>query len=105
MKKSLLRPEMTATSTTTTTPPSDVIIRTKIENATEGLSSDCFNLLHNRMLPATSENALTICNYISSLRSEINPSDGYRKNNILLLCTYSIFFRSKLFRVIKRNDV
>jgi hypothetical protein len=40
---------MTASSTTTT-PPSDVIIKTKIENATEGLSSDCFNLLHNRML-------------------------------------------------------
>jgi len=104
MKESLSRPKMTATSTISTT-PSDVIIKTKIENATEGLSSDCFNLLHNRMLPASSENALTICNYISSLRSEINPSDGYRKNNILLLCTFSIFFRSKLFKDIKRDDV
>jgi integrase len=57
------------------------------------------------MLPASSENTLTICNYISALRSEINPSDGYRKNNILLLGTFSIFFKSKLFEDITRDDV
>jgi integrase/recombinase XerD len=105
MKESLLRPEMTANSTTTSTPLSDVILKIKIENITQGLSSDCFNLLHNRMLPASSENTLTICNYISALRSEINPSDGYRKNNILLLCTFSIFFKSKLFKDITRDDL
>src|SRR2546427_7788091 len=105
MKRSLLRPRMTtaATSTTTTTnssAASDSIIQTKIKNATEGLSSDCFNFLHNRVLPANKENALTICDYISTLKSEINPSDGYRKNNILLLCTFSLFFKNancKLF--------
>ncbi len=64
-------------TTTTTSPSSDVILRIKIENATEGLSSDCFNLLHDRMLPASSENTLTICNYICALRSEINPSGTF----------------------------
>ena len=49
-----------------TIPPSDIKI--KIENTTEGLSCDCFNLLQNRVLPASNgrENVLTICDYISS---------------------------------------
>jgi hypothetical protein len=46
---------------------SDMIIRTKIENAVEGLPLDCFNFLYNRVAPANKENALTICDYISSL--------------------------------------
>ncbi len=105
MKKSLLRPKVTATSTTTTS-PSDKIIERKIENATEGLSSDCFNILQNRVLSANEENALTICDYISSLKSEINPSDSYRKSNILLLCTFSIFFKNaKLFKEVTRENI
>ena len=81
MKKSLLRPKMT---TGASAGSDSSIIKTKIENVTEGLSSDCFNLLYNRVLPASKgrENALTICDYICSLKSEINLSDNYRKNNI-----------------------
>jgi integrase len=100
-----------ATNSTTTTnslAASDTIIETKIQNATEGLSSDCFNVLHNMVLPANKENALTISDYISTLKSEINPSDGYRKNNILLLCTFSIFFKnakSKQFKDMTREDI
>jgi hypothetical protein len=101
------------TSTTTPThsskeklaiPPSD-ILNAKIENITEGLSSDCFNLLYNKVLPASrdTENTLTICNYISSLKSEINLSDNYRKNNIDLLGTFSIFFKNKSFKEITRE--
>jgi integrase len=107
MKRRLLRPKMTATITSLSE-VSDSIIKTKIENATHGLSSNCFNLLHNKVLPANKENALTICDYISTLKSEINPSDGYRKNNILLLCTFSIFFKnakSKLFKDVTREDI
>ncbi|MFI5422339.1 MAG: hypothetical protein ACHQWH_00110 [Nitrososphaerales archaeon] len=96
------------TTTTSLSTASDNIIETKVQNATEGLSSDCFNLLHNMALPANKENALTICDYISTLKSEINPSDGYRKNNILLLCTLSIFFKnatSKQFKDMTREDI
>jgi len=46
----------------------------KIENTTEGLPSECFNYLAKRVLPVSGENVLSICNYISSLKSEINPS-------------------------------
>jgi len=39
-------------------------------------------------------------------KSEINLSDNYRKNNILLLGTFSIFFKNaKTFREITRDDV
>jgi hypothetical protein len=85
-----------------------IIINTKIENATEGLSSNCFNHLSNRVLPASrgKENALTICDYISSIKSESNPSDHYRKDTIILLCKFSTFFKNaKLFKEIKREDL
>jgi hypothetical protein len=57
------------------------IIKQRIENATEGLPSRCFNLLYNRVLPGPrgKENALTICDYITSMKSEINPSDRYKR--------------------------
>jgi hypothetical protein len=57
-----------------------MIIRAKIENAVEGLPLDCFNFLYNRISPANRENALTISDYISSLKSEISPSNSYKRN-------------------------
>jgi integrase len=119
VKKSLSRPKST---TTTITPTStsrtsssreeivvvidDNKIKRKIENALEGLSSHCFNFLHNKVLPANKENALTICDYISSIKSEINPSNSYKKDTIILLCTFSIFFKNaKLFKEVTREDI
>ena len=78
------------------------------------LQKDCRLTVLNyspRVLPANKENALTVCDYISLLlKSEINPSDSYRKNNILLLCillcTFSIFFKNaKLFKEVTREDI
>jgi hypothetical protein len=82
----------------------------KIAIATEGLSSRCFNLLRNWVLPANEENALTICDYISSLNLEINPSECYRQNTIITLCNFSLFIKnanakSKLFKDVTREDV
>jgi len=73
-------------------------IKRKIENTTQGLSFNCFNFLHNRILPPNQPNALTICDYISSLKSEINPSDRYRKDIIILLCNFSLFLKIKSSR-------
>jgi len=80
-------------------------IKRKIENATEGLSFSSFNFLHNKILPASIENTLIICDYISSLKSEINPSDRYRKDIIILLCTFSIFIKNKMFKELTGEDV
>jgi len=84
-----LRSNVIATATTTagvstsTISVSDTIKR-RIENTTEGLSSECYRLLHNRVLAANKENAMLICDYITSLRSEVNPSEGHRENILIL---------------------
>jgi hypothetical protein len=93
-----------------TSSPEDTtaIIKTKIEHVTEGLSHDCFNYLSNKVLTASigRKNALTICDYLSSLMSEVNPSDHYRRDVIMLLCNLSIFFKNiKPFKEIRREDV
>jgi integrase len=93
-----LRSIITSTSTSDT-------ITQSMENITEGLSSQCLKLLH-RMLPANKENVLSICDYISSLKSEINLSDCYRRDVILLLCKFSTYFgNTKTFKEITRKDV
>ena len=80
-------------------------MRKKIENITEGLSANCFNILYNRILPASRDNTLTICNYISSLRSEINLVDHYRKDVIILLSNFSVYHKGKSFESITRHDI
>jgi hypothetical protein len=100
-----LRPNMvTATTTTTSTITTLNGIENKIENVTGGLPSECFRFLHDRVLPANQENAMMICNYMSSLKSEANPSDGHRRNTIILLCKFSIFknIKTKPFMEITR---
>ena len=117
MKKRYLKPEMTSqlpSSSSSYEDDSMMIIKTKIEDATEGLSSYCFNYLSNKvLLPGSKigkENALTICDYIYSLRSEINLSYNYRKDTIMLLCNLSTFFNDynknpKSFKEITREDL
>src|SRR5919197_983348 len=94
-----------ATTTRSSSTPSShtdsnniMMIKERIENATEGLpSSSCFSHLSNRVLPASirgKDNVLTICDYISSMKSEINPSDHYREDTIISLCNLSMFFNN-----------
>lgn len=68
-------------------------------------TSSYFNYLSKRVLPACKDNVLTICDYISSLRSEINPSYSYRRDIITLLCSLSMFFKNtKPFKEITMQD-
>jgi hypothetical protein len=60
-----LRPNMVTATTTTSTITTLNGIENKIENATEGLPSECFRFLYDRVLPANQENAMMICNYMS----------------------------------------
>src|SRR5919197_4787866 len=116
MKNSRPKSEMAISSSAATTTPSPAITKTTtsttikkiIDNATEGLSSRCFNLLANRVLPGSrgKENVLTICEYMSSLRSEINPSDNYRRDNIIMLCDLTIVLsNAKSFKEITRENL
>jgi integrase len=82
----------------------DTIIERKLENATEDLPSRCSGLLQ-RMLHVNRENTLTICDYILSLKSEINLSNSYRRDVIHLLYKFSAFFNNKSFKGITRGDM
>jgi integrase len=88
-----------------TTSTSDNMTERRIESVTEGLSSQYFNLIH-MMLPANKENVLTICDYMSSLKSEVNLSDHYRTDLIPLLCKFPRYFNNtKTFKEIAREDL
>jgi hypothetical protein len=112
MIRSQSKPEMTSTSirastSISTTTTMNTMSTSAAENTiiikTKGLPSTCFNYLYNRVLPASRQNALTICDYIHSLKSESNP---YRRDNIILLCKVSTFFKNtKLFKEITREDL
>ncbi len=57
------------------------------------------------MLSVNRENALTICDYILCLKSEINLSNNYRRDFIELLYKFSTVFNNKSFKEITRGDV
>ena len=78
--------------------------RQKIEDTTQGLAARYFNFLHNDVLPQNKENAMIICNYVQSMRQELNLSDGYRQDVILLLGNFSIF-TLKSFKEVTRENV
>ena len=81
---------------------SDPLNERKIQNATEGLSHDCFNLLEK----VSKDNVVIITNYIISMKTEINLSDNYRRCIIILLSKFSIFFSNqKSFKSITREDI
>ena len=63
----------------------------RIQNATDGLSKDCFNWLL-RVADNNKDNVTVITNYIVSMKTEANLSDGYRKNILILLSKFSINF-------------
>jgi hypothetical protein len=79
----------------------NVLFDRKIEIATEGLipyfSKLCYELPH--------ENALTIANYIISMKTEINLSPNYRKESIRSLCQLSKFCNHKSFRSLTGQSI
>jgi hypothetical protein len=93
--------EITKTNTLKERKENDVFFDRKIENVTEGLVAECSNALHK----ISHENALTIINYIMSMKVELNPSDNYRKDNIRLLAKFSSFHDNRSFKQIIREDV
>jgi integrase len=78
-----------------------IILERKIEDITSGLQSEFSMLLHK----ISDENALTIENYIQSLRVEINLSDHYMKDIIKLLSTFSQYNDNHPFESMNRDDV
>jgi len=84
----------------------DAMFERKIEFATQGLNLYCFNWLYGKVAKFSKQNAMTIVDYIMSMKSETNPSDYYRRDIIILLCKFSIFFNNqKSFNSFSRDDI
>jgi integrase len=78
-------------------------IEMKIADTVAGFRPYTFRILHDQVLP---ENTAIICGYITSMRHEVNPSDNYREDVILLLAKFSLFFNNqKAFKQITREDL
>ena len=80
----------------------DVLFDRKIEIASEGLTSHYSACFYKIPLK---ENAQTLAAYISSMKSEINPSDNYREEVIENLSRFSIFHGKTLFKDMTREQI
>lgn len=74
----------------------------KISLATEGLRSYIQKWLRTR---TSKRNAITISEYIISLRREINPSQNYQRMQIQALVELSEYSEQKLFKQLRREDL
>ena len=79
----------------------DPIFERKIENATAGLKPACKKILKR----VSKTNAVIIADYITSMQTEMNPSDNYKKDIIMLLCKFSQINQDKTFKQMIRQDV
>ncbi len=81
----------------------NIFLDRKIEDITAGLRPYFSKTLY-KISSSSEENALTIVNYVLAMKTEINPSDNYRKNNIEILCRFSEH-DNKPFKQITREDI
>ncbi|MGA7370788.1 MAG: hypothetical protein WBX01_16830 [Nitrososphaeraceae archaeon] len=79
----------------------DSLFDRKIELVTGGLRPDAKKHLQRISIA----NALVIINYITSMRTEINLSDNYRRDLFILLCRFSDTNSHKPFEQITRQDI
>ena len=79
----------------------DPLFERKIGNATAGLKPACKKILKR----VSRINAVIIADYITSMQIEMNPSDAYKKDTIVLLCKFSQINKDKIFKQMTRQDV
>jgi integrase len=87
--------------TSVTTTIQDPYFEREVETATLGLRPECYKSL----IKISSENAITIADYIISIKTEINPSLHYTRDLILLLCKLSKHAKNKPFKKLTREQV
>ncbi|HET7284242.1 MAG TPA: hypothetical protein VFI70_06105 [Nitrososphaeraceae archaeon] len=93
-------PSITAANSTVSNNP---LFERKLELATEALEPSFVNKLKTAV---SNDNALIIANYIIAMKTEINPSDKYRINNIQTLAKLSQFFKNQIsFKQMTRDNI
>jgi integrase len=75
----------------------------KIEEATVGLTASVAKQLHI----IGEDNATTIVKYVGAMRNEVNPSNHYRRDTIVILCTFSKYNNNISFKdaTVTRNII
>jgi hypothetical protein len=91
---------LVATNTTTTAAPLQdedgyhvLLLERKVETVTSGLPSEYSKLLYR----IAEDYALTICHYITSMKTEVNLSDNYRKSLVKVFTSSCFIIESILF--------
>jgi hypothetical protein len=79
----------------------DPLFERKIENAATGLKPACKKILKR----VSKTNAVIVADYITSMQTEMNRSDDYKKAIIMLLCKFSQINKDKTFKQMTRQDV
>lgn len=79
----------------------DALFDRKIDLTTAGLQQ----YYDKHLREISKENALTICEYIGVMKTEINLSNNYRKLTIRLLVQLSKFHNQRPFNVMERDDI
>ena len=86
----------------TSTHDRDLLLERKVSLNTEGLTRQ----YAERLYKIRSDNALAIVDFISSMKTEINPSLNHVKNNIMVLTLLSQFHNNeKFFKQMTREDI
>ena len=77
------------------------LLDTKIEECTAGLPVSSTRQLFS----LDKDNAATVVRYMEIMKTEVNPSDHYRRDVIVLLCRFSKYHTDKPFKEISRDDI
>jgi hypothetical protein len=73
----------------------------KIEECTAGLTVS----VTKQLLSIGEDNAATIVKYIEVMRTEVNSSNHYRRDLILLLCRFSKYNNNTPFKAVTRANI
>jgi hypothetical protein len=86
----------------TTVADDDPLFDRKIAIACEGLRSHYYDLFNKTPVK---ENAITLVNYVISMKSEINPSNNYRMDIIEKISRLSVYHSKTFFKDMTRQQV
>jgi integrase len=92
---------MLSQASASTSTSSSALLERKIEECTAGLTAS----VTKQLISIGENNAATIVKYTEVMRTEVNTSNHYRRDLILLLCRFSKYHSDKPFKDISRENI
>jgi hypothetical protein len=90
-----------ASTSTSTSASASALLDRKIEECTADLTAS----VNKQLLSIGKDNAATIVKYTEVMRTEVNTSNHYRRDLILLLCRFSKYLSDRPFKEISRENI